>query len=158
MRRTILTKPSYAFSDYFELNYPTEAIVAELGYQYQLTSLILPRIDYWVRSTHDFLVIEAKKADMERGFTQLAVEFIAMDQYIETDHDPLYGAITIGDSWRFGKLVRAEKLIYKDLESFRVPADLADLFQVLSGILLENEISPNCKNTKSLVADTIDDI
>jgi hypothetical protein len=34
---------SYSFSDYFEMNYPTEDIVGELGYQYELTKLTLPR-------------------------------------------------------------------------------------------------------------------
>ncbi|MFN8490899.1 MAG: hypothetical protein U0350_25120 [Caldilineaceae bacterium] len=190
---------SYAFADYFELNYPTEDIVAELGYQYTLTQLMLPvgqidanteplkakfykqlphvsltsetarrevlvapillelldyltlkidieypvyvnerlkgNIDYLVRSTDAFVVVEAKKADMEKGFTQLAVELIAMDQYMDMADDPIYGAVTVGDLWRFGVLRRQAKLIEKDIESFRVPADLDALFQVLVGIL-----------------------
>ncbi|RKZ35641.1 MAG: hypothetical protein DRQ49_18355 [Gammaproteobacteria bacterium] len=190
---------SYTFSDYFELSYPTEEIVAELGYQYQLTKLTLPRgvvshsleklqtmfyeklpyisltsetakremivapillelldeikvkidieypvyvseylkgnLDYWIHSTRQFLVVEAKKADMEKGFTQLAIELIAMDQYLDATSDFLYGAITIGDLWRFGTLDRQQKRILKDIDSFRVPLDLEELFQVLIGIL-----------------------
>lgn len=190
---------SYTFSDYFELNYPTEDIVAELGYEYHLTQLTLPcgnldhslqqlrsmfyeklpyisltsetarreviiapillelldeikvkidieypvyvneylkgTLDYWVHSRHQFLVVEAKKADMEKGFTQLAVELIAMDHYLETASDFLYGAITVGDMWRFGTLERQQKRILKDIDSFRVPLDLEALFQVFIGIL-----------------------
>lgn len=190
---------SYTFSDYFDFNYPTEDIVAELGYQYHLTKLSLPHksvghqltnlqtmfykklpyisltsetarremmvapillelldemevrieieypvyvneylkgnLDYWVRSPHGFVVVEAKKADMEKGFTQLAVELIAMDQYLETANSLLYGAITIGDLWRFGQLDRQKKRITKDIDSFRVPLDLNELFQVFMGIL-----------------------
>ena len=72
---------------------------------------------------------------MEKGFTQLAVALIAMVQYVESQAERFYGAITIGDLWCFGVLMRAEKTIYKDIESFRVPADLDALFRVLVGIL-----------------------
>lgn len=200
MSQSILRKErSYTFSDYFELAYPTEDVVAEFGYRYELTKLALPRaelahplnqlqemfyrrlphismtseaakrevliapilmelldhldakidieypvyvsehlkgnIDYLVRSQQQFVVVEAKKADMERGFTQLAVELIAMDQRTEEPCEHIYGAITIGELWRFGALVRRQKLILKDIDSFRVPLDLGDLFKVLLGIL-----------------------
>ncbi|MDM8564775.1 hypothetical protein QUF74_03900 [Candidatus Halobeggiatoa sp. HSG11] len=49
------------------------------------------------------LNIDAKL--LERGFNQLAAEMIALDQY-ETSQVPeiLYGAITIGEVWRFSQL------------------------------------------------------
>jgi hypothetical protein len=81
------------------------------------------------------VVIEAKKADMERGFSQLAVEMIAVDKYIEETDAPIYGAVTVGDLWRFGVLDRKEKLILKDIDSYRVPSDLEELFSVFVGIL-----------------------
>lgn len=38
-------------------------------------------LDYYLQSQdQELLVIEAKNADMQRGFTQLAVELIAVDQ------------------------------------------------------------------------------
>lgn len=197
---SILNKnKSYTFSDYFALNYSTEEIIAELGYNYKVTQMPLPRgdvkhslaqlramfykklpyialtsetakrevmiapillelldeievkidieypiyvnkylkgnLDYWLRSTQELLVIEAKKADLERGFTQLAVELIAIDQFIENTHENLYGAITIGNIWQFGKLHRETKQVIKDIDAFRVPLDLESLFQVLIGIL-----------------------
>jgi|SRR3990172_4866524 len=41
-------------------------------------------IDYLIRSKNSFIIVEAKKADLEKGFTQLAVELIAMDKYSES--------------------------------------------------------------------------
>jgi len=60
---------------------------------------------------------------------------IAADKYIEESDAPIYGAVTVGDLWRFGKLDRKEKLISKDIDSYRVPSDLEELFSVLTGIL-----------------------
>jgi hypothetical protein len=193
------SETSYTFSDYFELNYPTEDVLQELGYRYEFAKLVLPHgeishplaglqamfyrrlphigltsetakreamvapvllelldeieakldieypiyvnerlkgsLDYWIRSDREFLVVEAKKSDMERGFTQLAVELIAMDHYLAGGSAELYGAVTVGELWRFGRLDRATKLVSKDIDAFRVPLDLEELFQVLVGIL-----------------------
>ncbi|MBW4546132.1 MAG: hypothetical protein KME25_17035 [Symplocastrum torsivum CPER-KK1] len=38
-------------------------------------------LDYYLPSEHELLVIEAKNADLQRGFTQLGVELIAIDQW-----------------------------------------------------------------------------
>jgi hypothetical protein len=90
-------------------------------------------LDYLLRSTHDLLVIEAKKDDLTRGFTQLAVELIALAS-IEKQ-DIFYGAVTMGNIWQFGKLDLVNKQITQDINIFKVPDDLDDLGQVLVGIL-----------------------
>jgi hypothetical protein len=92
-------------------------------------------LDYLLRSDKNLTVIEAKKADIERGFTQLAVELIAIEKYEENGTNILFGAVTTGDLWKFGQLERAEKKITKDINSYRVPADLLELFTILTGIL-----------------------
>ena len=92
-------------------------------------------LDYLLRSGKDLTVIEAKKADIDRGFNQLAVELIAIEKYEEDGTNVLFGAVTTGDLWKFGKLERAEKKITKDINSYRVPADLRELFSILIGIL-----------------------
>ena len=92
-------------------------------------------IDYLLRSDKELTVIEAKKADIDRGFTQLAVELIAIEKYEEDGANVLFGAVTTGDLWKFGKLERAEKKITRDINSYRVPADLQELFSILIGIL-----------------------
>lgn len=93
-------------------------------------------IDYLIRSQQDLIVIEAKKGDLDRGFNQLAAEMIALDKY-ETDNHPktLYGAITIGEVWRFSILERQEKRLIKDINLYRFPQDVQELLGVLFGIL-----------------------
>jgi hypothetical protein len=90
-------------------------------------------VDYFLHKENSLLVVEAKKDDLARGFTQLAVETIALAQVEETDI--IYGAVTIGDVWRFGKLEVKERRIIQDITLYRVPDDLEQLSQVLIGIL-----------------------
>lgn len=47
----------------------------------------------------------------------------------------LYGAITTGDIWQFGSFARAEKRITQDTMLYWLPTDLAQLMQILVGIL-----------------------
>ncbi len=79
------------------------------------------------------LVIEAKNDDLIRGFTQLAVELIALS-YIE-EQNVFYGAVTMGDVWRFGKLDRNSQQITQDINLFKIPDDLDSLVRSLMGIL-----------------------
>jgi hypothetical protein len=55
--------------------------------------------------------------------------------YLMPSGNAIYGAITMGDIWRFGILDRQKKLIKKDIDAFVVPADLKKLFMVFFGIL-----------------------
>ncbi|MFM8006786.1 MAG: hypothetical protein ACKO86_18020, partial [Dolichospermum sp.] len=82
---------------------------------------------------NNFLVIEAKNDDLTKGFTQLAVELIALSQIQEKSI--LYGAVTIGNIWQFGKLDSSEKQINQDINLFKIPGDLDSLFAVIMGIL-----------------------
>ena len=191
----------YTFSDYFEMRYPTEEIVAELGYSFVTKNLVLPRsedidealienlrstyyaiipkisvnseaskreimiapilqgvirtidaklnieyaievddrlsglIDYFFHAKQEVIVIEAKKGDLEKGFNQLAAEMIAVDKYEENDSPNIYGAISIGEVWRFAILEREVKRLIKDIHTFRFPEDLQDIFSILKGIL-----------------------
>ena len=93
-------------------------------------------IDYLIRSEQDLIVIEAKKGDLDRGFNQLAAEMIALDKYEENNvPETLYGAITIGEVWRFAILDRQSKTIVKDLNLFRFPQDTKDILAIFMGIL-----------------------
>jgi hypothetical protein len=93
-------------------------------------------LDYLLQNHQTFLVIEAKNEDLERGFVQLAIELIALDQWIESDQPILQGAISTGNIWQFGQFDRASRHITQDLDLYRVPADLEDLLRILVGILL----------------------
>lgn len=90
-------------------------------------------LDYLLRSKTTFLVIEAKNDDLTRGFTQLAVELIALSE--SEEQDILYGAVTIGNVWQFGKIDRTNKQIFQDINLFKVPDDLENLVSILVGIL-----------------------
>jgi hypothetical protein len=88
-------------------------------------------LDYLLQNRQTFLVIEAKNEDLERGFIQLAIELIALDQWIESDQPLLQGAISTGNIWQFGQFNRQTREVTQDLNLYRVPADLEDLLRIL---------------------------
>jgi len=73
---------------------------------------------------------------MDKGFNQLTAEMIALDMYEERElPDSLYGAVSIGELWRFGILDKKEKSVYRDLHTYRVPEDIEKVFLATLGIL-----------------------
>lgn len=92
-------------------------------------------LDYFVRANNTLLVVEAKNDDLARGFTQLGAELIALDQWSNSEQSILYGAVTTGDIWKFGRLHRAEKRIVQDINLYRVPGDFEDLMRILVATL-----------------------
>jgi hypothetical protein len=98
-------------------------------------------LDYYLEADHGMLVVEAKQADLTRGFTQLAVELIALDQWVESSDPLLYGAVTTGEIWLFGCLDRAARQVTQDVKLYRVPADLEPLMRILLGILSQKPMA-----------------
>ncbi len=92
-------------------------------------------LDYFLRDERNLLVVEAKNADLTRGFTQLAVEMIALDKSDEAASDLIYGAVTTGREWHFGKLNRDTKTISQSIDSFAIPSNLEEIVRILVGIL-----------------------
>lgn len=113
------------------------AVDATLHSEYSVD--VSPRLhgslDYLLQKDATLVVVEAKQADMARGFTQLAAEMIAVDTFAPEAMSVLHGAVSVGDTWRFGTLDRARKHITQDIGQFILPADLDDLLAVLVGIL-----------------------
>lgn len=166
MRRPPLLDPnrSYTFSNYFELGFAVDDLVAEFGYSFERKFLDLPQypgsldrltdlkqrieevlpfvdleneatrreiliapivtdlihysraklrieysikvdnklqgnLDYYLRTTKNLIVIEAKQADINRGFIQLATEMIALDKWIDSTQSEILGAVTTGNVW-----------------------------------------------------------
>jgi hypothetical protein len=95
-------------------------------------------LDYLLQNQQTFLAIEAKNEDLERGFVQLAIELIALDQWIESEQAVLQGAISTGNIWQFGQFDRQTHVVTQDLNLCRVPADLDDLLRILINILEPN--------------------
>jgi hypothetical protein len=106
-----------------------------IEYSINVSEQLKGSLDYYLHTQHSLLIIEAKNADLARGFTQLAVELIALDQWIDTNEPILYGAVSTGDVWQFGRLDRKQRQVEQDLNLYRVPADLEDLFRILLAIL-----------------------
>lgn len=104
-----------------------------IEYPLNINNRLKGNLDYLLILKNNFLVIEAKNDDLTRGFTQLAVELIALSQIQEKSI--LYGAVTIGNIWQFGKLDSSDKQIHQDINLFKIPGDLDSLFAVIMGIL-----------------------
>jgi hypothetical protein len=96
-------------------------------------------VDYLLRGTTNVVVVEAKQADIERGFTQLAAEMIALADYFTSPPNPIYGIVTTGDLWRFGVLDSVKRTISKDIEEYLLPRDLEPIFSILLGLLKDKE-------------------
>ncbi|TVP65914.1 MAG: hypothetical protein EA342_13220 [Leptolyngbya sp. LCM1.Bin17] len=106
-----------------------------IEYSVNVSEQLKGSLDYYLHTDRSLLIIEAKNADLARGFTQLAVELIALDRWTNSEEPLLYGAVSTGDVWQFGRLHRQQRRIEQDLNLYRVPADLEELFQCLTGIL-----------------------
>jgi hypothetical protein len=106
---------------------------AQLRIEYPLTvtNQLKGSLDYYLYADHKLLVVEAKNADLARGFTQLAVELIALNEWSDSDTPILQGAVSTGDVWQFGLLNREDRQITQDLNLYRVPADLEELLRIL---------------------------
>lgn len=130
-RREVLIAPVL-----IELAQFTHAKV-RVEYPLKVSEQLQGTLDYLIRGNQHLLVVEAKNEDLQRGFTQLAVELIALAQWHEGGQDLLYGAVSIGRVWQFGVLKRSQKSITQDTNLYRVPTDLEDLFRILVAILNE---------------------
>jgi hypothetical protein len=93
-------------------------------------------LDYFLVANQELIIIEAKKQDIDNGFNQLVAELIALDKYEENEEiETLYGAVTLGDLWRFGILDRKNKHIVKNIHSHTIPEDTGEVFSILMGIV-----------------------
>ena len=109
-----------------------------IEYPIEVDQYLRGDLNYYLQSQHNVLVVEANQADLTRGFTQLAVELIALDRWVESDDPILYGAVITGDIWQFGSFYRQTRQIIQDLMLYRVPTDLEALMQVLVKILIQD--------------------
>lgn len=115
-----------------------------LRIEYNLTvnQWLKGELDYLLRShptqtqtdrPDSILVIEAKRDDLTRGFTQLAVELIALAE-VEPGN-VFYGAVTTGNIWQFGQLDRPTQTITQDLQQRSIFSNLPEIASILVGIL-----------------------
>ena len=108
-----------------------------IEYPIKVTEQLQGYLDYLLQSQNEILVIEAKREDMDYGFSQLVAEMIALDQWERSPAQPiLIGVVTTGQVWRFGVLDRARKSIEQGLDLYRVPEDLEAVLRILTHALL----------------------
>lgn len=136
-RREILISPVIT-----ELVHYTHAQL-RIEYPLKVSNYLQGYLDYFIKNQHKVIIIEAKKEDLTNGFTQLAVELIALDQWLDSQETHLLGAVTTGNLWQFGLLHRPKKLIEQGLESYRVPEDLEALMKILVNALINQELLNN---------------
>jgi len=104
-----------------------------IEYPLSVNNWLKGNLDYFLKRNTGLLVVEAKNDDLTRGFTQLAVELIAISEVEKGEF--FYGAVTIGDAWRFGRLEKIKQQIFQDVSLYRIPDDLEDLMKILVGVL-----------------------
>lgn len=111
-------------------------VKVRIEYPLKVSEQLQETLDYYLQAQEQMLIIEAKNADLEKGFTQLAVQLIALDHWTDSSTSTLYGAVSIGNVWQFGLLERESKHITQDLNLYRVPTDLDDVLRILIADLL----------------------
>lgn len=104
-------------------------------YWFEVSHQLKGSLDYYLRRENDLLVVEAKNADLTRAFAQLAVELVALDRADETEKDIIYGAVSTGQEWQFGKLDRRRKTFYQDISVYVLPNNLEEILRILIAIL-----------------------
>lgn len=77
------------------------------------------------------VVVEAKKNDFEQGWGQCLAELVAAQKLNDNPNKPVYGIVTDGELWKFGKLV--SDTFTSNLEGYTV-GDLAELFGAITFI------------------------
>lgn len=110
-----------------------------IEYALKVNERLQGELDYLLRTKTNLLVVEAKQEDLTNGFTQMAVQLIALDQWEKStlvEQQPeLVGAVSTGTIWQFGVLHRQDKLVTQELTLYRVPTDLEPLMRILVAAL-----------------------
>jgi len=106
-----------------------------IEYTVSVSNWLKGSLDYYISSPSNFLIIEAKQSDLTKGFTQLAVELIALDHWVESKSPILYGAVSTGEIWRFGLYDREKHHLVQYLPLHPIPQNLEFVTRTIIGIL-----------------------
>ncbi|MEM8641899.1 MAG: hypothetical protein AAGG51_24245 [Cyanobacteria bacterium P01_G01_bin.54] len=112
--------------------------ILRFEYPLKINNWLQGNLDYLIRADRQLVVVEAKRDDLTRGFTQLGVEMIALGM-LEDAPTQIYGAVTMGNLWNFGVLDRQQQQITQDISGYQVPDDVEALVRILVGILQSEE-------------------
>ena len=108
-----------------------------IEYYLDVDSQLNGTVDYYLHSsTNQILIVEAKLADIDRGFKQLIPELVAMSKKTEITSF-IYGAVTTGSIWCFALLCPVSKEFKRDLNLYLLPNNTRELLEIVIGILLD---------------------
>ncbi len=105
-----------------------------IEYTVSVSNWLKGSLNYYISNPSNLLIIEAKQSDLTKGFTQLAVELIALDRWVESESPILYGAVSTGEIWRFGLYDRAAHHVVEYLPLHPVPQDLEFITRTIIGM------------------------
>jgi hypothetical protein len=110
-----------------------------IEYSIKVDNKLQGNLDYFLHKQSNLIVIEAKQADINRGFTQLATEMIALDKWTDSSQTEILGAVTTGNIWQFGILYRQRQHIEQAINLYRVTEELELIMRILLAGLM-NEV------------------
>ncbi|MDF5726186.1 MAG: hypothetical protein PUP91_38260 [Rhizonema sp. PD37] len=111
--------------------------LVRVEYPVNVSNQLQGNLDYLlsIKNLSQLLVIEAKRDDLDYGFTQLIAELIALDLWERSptvEQQPqLVGAITTGQIWQFAVLDREAKHVEQGLDSYVLLRDIETLLRIL---------------------------
>ena len=112
-------------------------VKVRIEYSIKVSKFLQGNLDYFLEAPHQILIVEAKKADLDFGMTQLLSQLIALDQWQDDSTQTYFiGAVTTGKAWEFARLNRQSKHIEQGLEDYYVPNDLDSLTRILVQALI----------------------
>lgn len=78
------------------------------------------------------IIVEAKRNDFEQGWGQCLAELVAVQKINDDSQHPVYGVVTDGNLWQFGKLEK--DCFFKNTENFTVD-NLSLLYGALNYVI-----------------------
>ena len=104
--------------------------------------LIAPSSDIGTTFTKPIIcVTEAKKENFNEGWAQALAEMIAAQRFNQTPDKDIYGIVTTGLFWQFGKL--NQNNFTQEVIAYSAVEDLQLLFDVLNWLVFEAKTSLN---------------
>jgi hypothetical protein len=120
----------------FDVIHYTKAKI-RIEYPIKVSNYLQGSLDYFIESSQQLVIIEAKKADLDFGMTQLVSQLITLDRWQEEHTQSHFiGAVTTGKTWEFARLNRQAKHIEQGFEDYSVPDDLSEITRILVQALL----------------------
>jgi hypothetical protein len=80
-------------------------------------------------------IAEAKKENFNEGWAQVLAEMIAAQRFNNNLEQEVFGIVTTGNFWQFGKLCR--NILTMEVVSYSAAENLQQLFDVLNWIVIE---------------------